>query len=727
MFKLRLLLLIMFTWSTPGVAQVAKLFPRFLRAFKTHPPIEIARILKTMGTSPETYGSVDQVGKYLEKNALIFNRETNTWYKPSPYATPSSHQSQFDRKFDDDAIVFETEQEQEAFKYVSEWKLLEGKSANAQLTSFNQFILNLQKTEKVKAVDIKNTRFTNAVMKEVAFRMMDNYVLKGSRRSDLTYAIMSFQKAYNLPITGILDKNTVAAMDYLTNFQLHIYDTSGPVIRSHWHKDQISGKESTIFEYEWVKRNYFTPIYQTSLGKKEQYIGISASDKLLLKYLGSKGFIPKQDKLCTILAVQTGLFKFQKQQKLPLTGILDEATSWKILEDKSQLPLSKKLPNYTNHVLFASLDEHNDLELIPYLPAHQVSLAKYSGMGFTNAAAADRNVILVNDLDFKNIRAKEEVEVKLNRFMETLPEDISEYPTTAFLITMKISTQQLYVMLYIKDNKMVGYLHSRNGLSLIEQLKYIKNNKFNFVWAGDDSFEGMQKVIDDVGLPTLRRIPEVNSQLNAAAIIGGTGFKAEHALVCNAIPFTSEQLKLGGFSALGLEKWLKFRDQANALITGKFSDQINTAAALRQEIISGEKDILTIIAHSDTRRLYIGNEIIDIDDIKTWENRTTPLAKKRNAVLLICNAGNNQLQKGLIFRKRVASISELLINKGYFNSIIAPDHEINGEESLKILSGIINNEQAIDLRKKFKGWQEYVRKNGEINKQFITSLKINEL
>lgn len=138
-----------------------------------------------------------------------------------------------------------------------------------------------------------------------------------------------------------------------------------------------------------------------------------------------------------------------------------------------------------------------------------------------------------------------------------------------------------------------------------------------------------------------------------------------------------------------------------------------------QEIIEGNSDVVLIVAHSDGFKLYIGKEEISIEEIRQWNSRTSPV-KNRKAVLLVCNAANVKMKTGLIFKRPVESLMELLLNKGYFETILAPDKELAVVEAIEIIRKIKANVPLHEICKSHRSLAAYVT-TFEIMDNYLTS------
>lgn len=627
------------------------------------------------------------------KNELILVDNSLSWRKG--YGTTS-----------DDIIVFTSVKEKNDFLTLRSKGLLDGETAAEQLECFNNLVLELIGSKGGK-LNLKDKNTIAAVNRKAAINILSRHELLDEKNisSDFQYAIMEFQKIHHLEITGKLNNETVKLLDDLTPESIRMSQKEALY-------GIIDDRASAEFQYtNYTKKgllmNYFKPdpeykhwiVYDmpTDLNLRNE----------IFQYLRENNYLPKKDANCTVLVKEKGIFRFQKDQGLTLTGYFDIQTIRRIEQIKVS---EKRLPNFKNHLYEGDFKNEIFLNQAPFSYEHNIKIAEWDGRVYLSEDLENGNYLLAHTNLFKNEDEKKILKDYFNDFILKISSDLSLYPSTAFAYTLKIGSDEFILLLYLHDSKIRGYIHKANEFAkrAKNEMIFIKKNKYSFIWAGDDliSFDIMTEA-DKVGLPTLRRISQVRTVIDPQSILSSSSFNPANASLCNAIPRTKAELELGGFSTLEAHSWEKFYNQVNVLSEGKFSSIIKSKDELKEEIINGERDIVQIIAHSDGMYLYIGEERISITDISNWENRIVPLNKRRDAILIICNAGNTKIKKG-IFRRRVASLCEQLINKGYVNRVIAPNHEIQKEEVIKILTELKNKKGPMEFRKLYKGWYDNV-------------------
>jgi hypothetical protein len=133
----------------------------------------------------------------------------------------------------------------------------------------------------------------------------------------------------------------------------------------------------------------------------------------------------------------------------------------------------------------------------------------------------------------------------------------------------------------------------------------------------------------------------------------------------------------------------------NVAITAKNAIIIDSKEALITEITSGSNDLMIIVAHSDGNNIYFGNEMISIEDLKALpvrKDRKDP----RTAIIASCTTGNVFIPESFV--NDTKSFAQILLEKNYFDLIIAPPGNINGNDALQIID-IIDKYPVLQLNK----------------------------
>lgn len=156
--------------------------------------------------------------------------------------------------------------------------------------------------------------------------------------------------------------------------------------------------------------------------------------------------------------------------------------------------------------------------------------------------------------------------------------------------------------------------------------------------------------------------------------------------VLNGIPGTREALVSMAKPSSDVNGWRNYRAQVDEALAGHFAQEIGNRRQLINELTAGSHDVVFLIAHFDGDALYFGEEKITMAELEALENKRPPMGRPRVGVLVVCNAGVLSTTERSLFRKQMKSVGELFIRKGFFEQIVAPQHEIQDAESLSALT-----------------------------------------
>jgi hypothetical protein len=153
--------------------------------------------------------------------------------------------------------------------------------------------------------------------------------------------------------------------------------------------------------------------------------------------------------------------------------------------------------------------------------------------------------------------------------------------------------------------------------------------------------------------------------------------------------------------------WTSFRAQVEGLLQTRSGAAVQSRASdFLHELESGDSDMIILIAHSTGTYLYLNGTRISIRDLLRLKSRTNPSSRPRLAVLVVCDAGRPQERGALenwmpFFRDKVEPLARILVNKGFVDKVIAPDHAIQQDETLIVLRRALDGARKSTL---FDGW-----------------------
>jgi hypothetical protein len=171
--------------------------------------------------------------------------------------------------------------------------------------------------------------------------------------------------------------------------------------------------------------------------------------------------------------------------------------------------------------------------------------------------------------------------------------------------------------------------------------------------------------------------------------------------IINATPATLREVQLMGDPSSSIDGWRKIRQDVETKLSENFSRRITTKAELLHELQFGTSDVLFLVAHSDGDNIFIGGNKVALAEINALPARQSQTP--RVAVLISCFAGKLP-GHALTFSERIAKLmsgrrdkqylAEILVNKGFFDQVLAPDGEITAE------SGVAHIQDALEKLKK---------------------------
>jgi hypothetical protein len=197
--------------------------------------------------------------------------------------------------------------------------------------------------------------------------------------------------------------------------------------------------------------------------------------------------------------------------------------------------------------------------------------------------------------------------------------------------------------------------------------------------------------------------------------IENTGFKKKTTVLLNGIPKSQDELR-GPLQLNSLAGWQESYQRVESIMQGRHHDRIETKQQFFRELQEGTSDVLLLVAHSDGKSIYFNNERVSADELNALPDRQNLGSRARLAILISCSTGSLSRGRGPWLLKEPELIGEILVNKGFFDAVIAPDHEISVDEGLEALNDILRGRESYAIRSTYKGWRKlaqikiYVRK-----------------
>ncbi len=205
-----------------------------------------------------------------------------------------------------------------------------------------------------------------------------------------------------------------------------------------------------------------------------------------------------------------------------------------------------------------------------------------------------------------------------------------------------------------------------------------------------------------------RNLFSVQERLNT---IASRAFDPERTVIVNGLPASREAVENMGPFAGPAERWLDFRESIDSS-TPPSVETTSVKDDFVRHLEQGDSDLLVVVAHSDGFYFYLNGSRMSLEEIGALPDRQKRSERPRLALIASCNAGktNSPSMWRRILRRDYAPLAHLLLEKGFVDKVIAPDHDIGPAEALeafrKALAGhtqsILHwNEWAVRVRPLF--------------------------
>lgn len=184
-------------------------------------------------------------------------------------------------------------------------------------------------------------------------------------------------------------------------------------------------------------------------------------------------------------------------------------------------------------------------------------------------------------------------------------------------------------------------------------------------------------------------------------------FSPETTVVSDGIPTTEEHLRAMGRPLHEAEQWAAHGQRIRAMVDGRYRSVISTKEEFLNELQYGESDEIMLLAHSDGDRIYFGEESVSREEIEALPARQTPHPRTRAAMIISCEFGS--LSEGrdyLLLWKQPKSFAELLVEKNFFDYVIAPDHLVDHEEAEAIVRTVLAEGTMTSIHRVRRGWNK---------------------
>jgi hypothetical protein len=257
---------------------------------------------------------------------------------------------------------------------------------------------------------------------------------------------------------------------------------------------------------------------------------------------------------------------------------------------------------------------------------------------------------------------------------------------------------------------------AKKGRSIDELLirRLANNGPKRVYYYGDDLEQiDVSAICDRLEHEMLRRSPDVPRDLirteNRLSQLANRNFQLDQLAIVDGLPQDREAAEAMGLFAGDWRDWSDFNTRVQQRLQGHAIRHVTGQDEFFHELQHGESDMLILIAHSTGKQLYLNGRKISFKKLQDLHPRETASARPRVAVLITCDAGktkNVSLHQWWLelLRGPVWPLAQILIDKGFVDKVIAPDHKIRAEESLTVLQRALDGARPRSIFRNWVNW-----------------------
>lgn len=341
-------------------------------------------------------------------------------------------------------------------------------------------------------------------------------------------------------------------------------------------------------------------------------------------------------------------------------------------------------------------------------------LIEFSGQGFRTDESIFTNTLFMSpgDRPASYLRVRQISEQVLHS-LSVGPNGFSSSDRAVLATVRTAENEELVVVFDLDESKKMGVL-SGGIMNLTKNGGYWKEvlqNKFSrigsagrvYIYGDNLTSLNLVGMCEAAGNEVVRRsittVKDFNRTDKRLNSISARSLEPANVAFAHGTPNNADEIAKMGFPSLSLERWQQLYKNVENRMAGRFSARIDSKAELLRELSSGNHDVVFVVAHADKgKSLFLGGEEISFDELKSLPDRYTlgphfsRIARPRTAVLLSCFAGDLSEARRQFFRTELQSFAEILVNKNYFDEVLAPPGEI-GEETPDLLPQVLTRLQ----------------------------------
>ena len=357
------------------------------------------------------------------------------------------------------------------------------------------------------------------------------------------------------------------------------------------------------------------------------------------------------------------------------------------------------------------------------------------------------NTIFIDSSDMPKRNDFRRLQLINQQLYFSLPEeDLHNFEgaNTLFLTSVRNSNSEELVTIYdqvTSEKPLVAHTfnlgrdrnasNSRFTNFLISRLKGLSSGA-RMYWYGDHvSSVNIPQIAYRSSADLIRRPITINKNFTSTdrKLLGTyqLKFNPESTILSDGIPSTETDLEAMGRPLNEIGKWLQHKENVHNIVKGRYSRIITTKADFIHELQYGDSDEIMLFAHSDGNHIYFGSESVSKEEIASLPRREEATERTRAAVVISCGFGDlSEGRNNWLLWKEPKSFAELLVEKNFFDFVIAPDHPVKQSEAVNVLSTILRDGTMWHIHKAHRGWHKIATLNPLLtspeNKYEISSL-----
>ena len=223
----------------------------------------------------------------------------------------------------------------------------------------------------------------------------------------------------------------------------------------------------------------------------------------------------------------------------------------------------------------------------------------------------------------------------------------------------------------------------------------------------------LAETVEQLGYEFIRRSPKAPRNLlesdRRIEQIAKRPLDQSKLTVVNGLPQTAEVVVAMGALVGDPQLWLNFRTEVEENLRGHTTNAIADSEGFLRELTEGDSDILILIAHSSGAYLYLNGQKLPLHELQQLPKRERPSDRPRLAILITCDAGRGTAQGGSsnsglwsrLINRDIVPLAQVLVDHGWVDKVIAPDHRIQPNESIAVLQRALEGAPANSI---FKNW-----------------------